>query len=155
MIGTVDFKKCNGECITDIVQYVKSYLNDFPEVKIMIGTDSQNRGGSTVYSTVIALYKPGNGAHCIFKRWKTKRERNRQTRLLNEVQASIETADALVAAGIKKPEYIDIDINPNPRYKSNEVYSAAKGWVEGNGYEVRFKTFGPLVTTFADFLVKQ
>lgn len=155
MIGTVDFKKCNGEKIADIVQYVKSYLDDFPEVQIMIGTDSQNRSGRTVYSTVIALYKPGNGAHCVFTRWRTPRERNRQTRLLNEVQASIETANALVDAGIKKPEYIDIDINPNPRYKSNEVYSAAKGWVEGSGYEVRFKTFGPLVTTFADFLVKQ
>jgi len=155
MVGTVDFKKCNGEHITDIVQYVKSYLNDFPEVQIMIGTDSQNRSGRTVYSTVVALYKPGNGAHCVFKRWRTPREKNRQTRLLNEVQASIETADALVNAGIKKPEYIDIDINPSPRFKSNEVYSAAKGWVEGAGYEVRFKTFGPLVTTFADFLVKQ
>ena len=59
------------------------------------------------------------------------------------------------AAGIKKPAYIDIDINPNPRYKSNEVFSAAKGWVEGSGYEVRFKTFGPLVTTFADWVVKR
>ena len=155
MIGTVDFKKCTGERIEDITQYIKSYLNDFPEVQIMIGTDSQNRSGRTVYSTVVALYNPGKGAHCIFKRWRTPREKVRSTRLLNEVQASIETADALVAAGIKKPEYIDIDINPNPRYKSNEVFTAAKGWVEGSGYEVRFKTFGPLVTTFADFLVKQ
>jgi predicted RNase H-related nuclease YkuK (DUF458 family) len=154
MIGTLDFKKCSGEKIENIVEYVREYMKDHPTVEIMVGTDSQNRGGKTVYSTVIALYTPGNGAHCIFKRWRTPKETVRNTRLMNEVQASLEVAGELVSAGIKKPAYIDIDINPSPRYKSNEVFQAAKGWVEGSGYEVRFKTFGPLVTTFADWLVR-
>jgi predicted RNase H-related nuclease YkuK (DUF458 family) len=155
MVTAVDFRKVSGEKLHNVEEYVKAYLKDYPEVEIMVGTDSQNSSRKTVYSTVIALYNPGHGAHCIFKRWVTPKERNRQTRLLNEVQASIEVADSLVAAGIKKPTYIDIDINPNPRYKSNEVFAAAKGWVEGSGYEVRFKTFGPLVTTFADWIVKR
>lgn len=154
MIGTLDFKKCSGEKIENIVEYVREYMKEHPTVEIMVGTDSQNRGGKTVYSTVIALYTPGNGAHCIFKRWRTPKETVRNTRLMNEVQASLEVAGELVSAGIKKPAYIDIDINPSPRYKSNEVFQAAKGWVEGSGYEVRFKTFGPLVTTFADWLVR-
>ena len=154
MIGTLDFKKCSGEKIENIVEYVREYMKEHPTVEIMVGTDSQNRGGKTVYSTVIALYTPGNGAHCIFKRWRTPKEAVRNTRLMNEVQASLEVAGELVSAGIKKPSYIDIDINPSPRYKSNEVFQAAKGWVEGSGYEVRFKTFGPLVTTFADWLVR-
>ena len=50
--------------------------------------------------------------------------------------------------------YIDIDINPNPKFKSNEVYQAAKGWIESMGYEVRFKTVAPLVTSAADWLVR-
>ena len=154
MIGTLDFKKCSGEKIENIVEYVREYMKEHPTVEIMVGTDSQNRGGKTVYSTVIALYTPGNGAHCIFKRWRTPKETVRNNRLMNEVQASLEVAGELVSAGIKKPAYIDIDINPSPRYKSNEVFQAAKGWVEGSGYEVRFKTFGPLVTTFADWLVR-
>lgn len=154
MIGTLDFKKCSGEKIENIIEYVREYVEAHPTVEIMVGTDSQNRGSKTVYSTVIALYIPGNGAHCIFKRWKTPKETVRNTRLMNEVQASLEVAEELVNAGIKKPAYIDIDINPSPRYKSNEVFQAAKGWVEGSGYEVRFKTFGPLVTTFADWLVR-
>lgn len=154
MVGTLEFKKCSGEKIENIVEYVREYLVEHPTVEIMVGTDSQNRGGKTVYSTVVALYTPGAGAHCIFKRWRTKKEKDRKTRLLNEVQSSLEIAEELVQNGIKKPKYIDIDINPNPRYKSNEVYSIAKGWIEGSGYEVRFKTFGPLVTTFADWLVR-
>ena len=154
MIGTFTFKKITGEILNEVEQYVKAYCNEHKGTEIMIGTDSQNRGGKTIYSTVIAMYNPGHGAHCIFKRWKTERERVRNTRLMNEVAASLETAEKLVEYGCPKPRYIDIDINPNPKYKSNEVYSSAKGWVEGMGYEVRFKRLGPLVTTFADWIVK-
>ena len=41
-----------------------------------------------------------------------------------------------------------------PKFKSNEVYNSAKGMIEGMGYEVRYKTLGPLVTTMADYVVK-
>ena len=54
-----------------------------------------------------------------------------------------------------KPKYIDLDINPNPKFKSYEVYQTAKGWIESLGYDVRFKTIAPLVTTAADWLVRQ
>lgn len=154
MVGTFTFKKISGEVLDEVESYVKTYCDEHKGTEIMIGTDSQNKGGKTVYSTVIAMYNPGHGAHCIFKRWRTDRERVRNTRLMNEVAASIETAEKLVKFGCPRPKYIDIDINPNPKYKSNEVYSSAKGWAEGMGYEVRFKRLGPLVTTFADWIVK-
>ena len=148
------FRKFTGEKIPDINAYIKEYIEAHGEVEILVGTDSQNRGDWTVYSTVIALYDPGHGAHCIFKRWRESRERIRSVRLMNEVWASLATAEDLTKNGVQKPKYIDIDINPSPRFKSNEVFSSAKGMIEGMGYEVRFKTFGPLVTTMADYVVK-
>lgn len=148
------FRKFNGEKIPEIEKYIKEYTETHNGVEILVGTDSQNRGDWTIYSTVIALYDPGHGAHCIFKRWREPRERIRSVRLMNEVWASLATAEELVKNGIQKPKYIDIDINPSPRFKSNEVFSSAKGMIEGMGYEVRFKTFGPLVTTMADYVVK-
>jgi predicted RNase H-related nuclease YkuK (DUF458 family) len=51
-------------------------------------------------------------------------------------------------------EVIDIDLNPDPKYKSNEVFRQAVGLVEGMGYEVRYKTLGPIATYAADHLVK-
>jgi hypothetical protein len=155
-VGTVDFKKFTGEKLTNVADYVKNYIAEHKptDIEIMIGTDSQNKGRSTTYSTVVALYTPGHGAHCIFKRWKTPKERIRQTRLLKEVEESLNVANELVEAGCPKPKYIDIDINPNPKYKSNEVYTTAKGWVESMGYEVRFKTLAPVVTAAADWLVR-
>ena len=156
MIGTFTFKKFDGKKIDSVEEYVKEYYTNHKNIEIMVGTDSQNKGSKTIYSTVIAMYEPGHGAHCIFKRWNTPREKVRNTRLMNEVAASIEIAENIKDYnGCPKPKYIDIDINPNPKYKSNEVYAAAKGWCEGLGYEVRFKTLGPLVTTMADWLVKK
>ena len=148
------FRKFNREKIESESEYVKEYVKEHPGIEIMIGTDSQNRGRYTVYSTIIALYTPGHGAHCIYNRWKNERERVRQVRLMNEVCASLECAEKLVSEGAPKPKYIDIDINPNPKFKSNEVYNSAKGMIEGMGYEVRYKTLGPLVTTMADYVVK-
>ena len=153
-VGTVTFKKFTGEKLTNISEYVKEYIRNNKDVEIIIGTDSQNKGRYTTYSTVIVLYTPGHGGHCIFRRWKTEKERVRMTRLLKEVEESINLANQLVEEGCPKPKYIDVDVNPNPKFKSNEVYSAAKGWVEGMGYEVRFKTIAPLVTSVADWLVK-
>ena len=156
MIGTITFKNFTGEKLENVGEYVKNYIKEHltDNIEIMVGTDSQNKGRNTTYSTVIALYTPGHGGHCIFKRWKTPKERIRQVRLLKEVEESIHVANELVASGCPKPKYIDIDINPNPKYKSNEVFQTAKGWVESMGYEVRFKTLAPIVTSVADWLVK-
>ena len=156
MVGTINFKKFSGEKLPDVSQYVKDYIkeHELSEIEILIGTDSQNKGRNTIYSSVIVLYTPGHGGHCVFKRWKTPKETVRQVRLLKEVEESINLANELVENGCPKPKYIDIDINPNPKYKSNEVYQTAKGWVESMGYEVRFKTIAPLVTSAADWLVR-
>ena len=153
-VGTVTFKKFTGEKLPNISEYVKEYVKEHKDIEILIGTDSQNKGRNTTYSTVIVLYTPGHGGHCIFKRWKTPKEKIRQVRLLKEVEESINTANELVEHGCPKPKYIDIDINPNPKFKSNEVFTTAKGWVESMGYEVRFKTLAPIVTSVADWLVK-
>jgi predicted RNase H-related nuclease YkuK (DUF458 family) len=154
MENTDKYRKFTGEKIASVGDYVVDYVNSHEDIEIMVGTDSQNRGDFTVYSTVIALYTPGHGAHCIFRRWREKRERVRSVRLMNEVWASVECAEYLKSLGVECIKYIDLDINPSPRFKSNEVFTSARGMVEGLGYEVRFKTFGPLVTTLADYVVK-
>ena len=156
MIGTVTFKKFTGEKLPSISDYIKTYCAEHKEfpIEIIVGTDSQNKRSVTTYSTVVVLYTPGHGGHCVFKRWNTPKETVRQVRLLKEVEESINTANELVEAGCPKPKYIDLDLNPNAKYASNDVFATAKGWVESCGYDVRFKSLGPLVTSAADWLVK-
>ena len=120
IVGTVSFKKFTGEKLENVAEYVKKYCDEHKnvDIEILIGTDSQNKARHTTYSTVIVLYTPSHGGHCIFKRWKTPKETVRQVRLLKEVEESLNTANELVEAGCKKPKYIDIDINP--KYLFNE-----------------------------------
>ena len=161
MISIVDFKTTSGEKVTNLVDYVKEYVDTHPNIDVIIGTDSQTRGSKTYFSTVVALYdhgdgEHGHGAHCIFKRWSVPRYKKSQRfeRLLKETEESINTAKALRDCGINI-KFVDIDINPDPKYKSNEAFDTANGWVTGEGFECRWKTLGPLITSFADWLVKK
>ena len=147
------YKKLTGESV-ELEEYITNYMNIYNDVDILIGCDSQNRADKTTYAVVVALYHRGKGAHVLFRRWQTKKEWTRSTRLLNEVWYSVETAEFLKEAGIPKPRWIDVDLNPDPKYKSNEVFRQAVGMVEGMGYEVRYKTLGPIATYAADHLVK-
>lgn len=150
----MEFRTLTNQQKIDLIEYIKTYLNNNPHVDILIGCDSQGYWDKTIYATVIALYKPGNGAHVLYKKETVEPERVRQVRLMNEVWKSVEVAEFLKNAGLPQVKYIDIDINPDKRYKSNEVLRAAVGLVEGMGYQVRYKTLGAMATFAADTLVK-
>jgi predicted RNase H-related nuclease YkuK (DUF458 family) len=148
------FRRMDSKEQFELVDYVKDYLEQHKDVELLIGCDSQNYADSTIYAIVVALYHKGKGGHLIFNRWRTQKEQVRNIRLLNEVWYAVETAEELRNAGIPKVSWIDIDLNPDPRYKSNEVFRQAVGLVEGMGYKVRYKTLGPIVTYCADHIVK-
>ncbi len=150
----MEYKRLYDGKKVDLIEYVGEYLKEKPNAEILIGCDSQNFSDKTIYAIVVALYDVGKGAHVLYKKWKTEREWTRNIRLLNEVWYAVEVAEAMKEAGLPKVKWIDIDINPDPRYKSNEVLRQAVGMVEGMGYKVRYKTLGPIATYCADHLVK-
>ena len=138
----------------DLVSYIKSYLETNPEIEILVGCDSQNRKRETIYATVIGLYKPGKGAHVLYNRFNTVRERENVSRLLNEVWFSVEVAEQIKNELGITATWIDIDLNPDPKYKSNSALASAVGVVTGMGYKVRHKGNSPVMTYAADHLVK-
>ena len=143
--------RCNE---VDLIPYIKTYLEEHPETEILIGCDSQNRRHYSIYAIVIGLYRPGKGAHVLYSRFLTPRERENTVRLLNEVWHSVETAELLKTELGVKAQWIDIDLNPDPRYKSNQALTSAVGIVTGMGYKVRHKGNSPVMTYAADQLVK-
>lgn len=148
------YKTLNKKTKVDLIPYITQYLSDHPNVEIQIGCDSQNRKRETVYAIVIALYTPSKGAHVLYNRFSNPRIKENSTRLMNEVWFSIDLAESLRNAGLPRAKYIDLDLNPDPRYKSNEVIRSAVGWAEGLGYNVRHKGLSPMMTYAADSLVK-
>jgi hypothetical protein len=150
-----EFRTLYGEPITDIVEYIKNYLSTRTNVEILIGCDSQSyRNTKTVYGIVVALYSPGKGAHVLCIKESVPIVKTTSVRLLNEVWKSIELAEFLKNNGLPKPSYIDIDLNPDPKYKSNSVLRQAVGLVTGMGYKVRYKQLGALVHYAANHLVR-
>jgi predicted RNase H-related nuclease YkuK (DUF458 family) len=151
----MNFKTLHGEPINNILLYIKNYIKENPDIEILVGTDSQcYRNTKTVYGTVIALYRPGKGAHVLCNKESVKIERTTSVRLLNEVWKSVEIAEFLKNNGLPKPSYIDIDLNPDPKYKSNSVLRQAVGLITGMGYKVRYKQLGALVQYAANHLVR-
>jgi len=138
----------------ELVSYVKEYKERFPDVEVLVGCDSQNRKKETVYAIVVGLYTPGKGAHILYSKFFIQRERDNVVRLLNEVWHSVETAEQIKNEIGIKATWIDIDLNPDPKYRSNQALASAVGVVTGMGYNVRHKGNSPVMTYAADHLVK-
>lgn len=149
------FRTLYGTPIPDVIEYIKEYISTREDIEILIGSDSQCYSNKkTVYGVVIALYTKGKGAHVLCNRETEPMERNTPNRLLSEVWRSIEIAEFLKDNGLPKPQWIDIDLNPDPKYMSNSVLRQAVGMVEGMGYKVRYKHLGALMTYAANHLVR-
>lgn len=138
----------------ELISYIKDYIEKYPNTEILIGCDSQNRKRETVYAIVVGLYQKGKGAHVLYSRFTVPRERENTVRLLNEVWFSVEVAEAIKNELEIKATWIDIDLNPDPKYKSNQALTSAVGIVTGMGYKVRHKGNSPVMTYAADHLVK-
>lgn len=149
------FKTLHGVPVPDIINYIKNYLNDRTGVELLIGSDSQSfSNAKTVYGVVIALYTKGKGAHVLCTKESTPFEKDTSNRLLTEVWKAVEVAEFLRKNGLPKASFIDIDLNPDPKYRSNRVLRQAVGLVEGMGYRVRYKHNGAMMTYSANHLVR-
>jgi predicted RNase H-related nuclease YkuK (DUF458 family) len=148
------FKTLSNHKTINLIDYIANYVIDYPETEILIGCDSQNHKRNTLFAIVIGLYRPGKGAHVLYSRFEQKREKDSVTRLLNEVWFSVEVAEKILNELGIRASNIDIDINPDPKYKSNVALSSAVGIVQGLGYTCRHKGNYPTMTYCADSLVK-
>jgi len=148
------FKTLVGHKSVELISYIKEYKVSHPNMEILVGCDSQNRKRETIYATVIGMYNPGKGAHVLYSRYSVPREKDNIGRLLNEVWNSVEVAEAIKNELGITAKWIDIDLNPDPKYKSNQALASAVGVVTGMGYAVRHKGNSPIMTYAADHLVK-
>lgn len=149
------FKTLSGLKIDNIVDFIKIYILEHKDISLFIGCDSQSNSIKTIYGVTIVLYTKGHGGLVLCKKDVQPKEYNIQVRLLTEVSKAIEIAEFIKENGIKNIDYIDIDINPYKKFKSNTVFNQAVGMVEGMGYKVRYKHSGAVANRAANTLVRQ
>ena len=122
--------------VGDLRDYLTNWLIDNPEDKVLISTDSQNRGDQTLYARVIVLYKEGKGGHVIYERLKYPRTKyGKQSgldyeKLEKEAILSFELAEFLIDELNRKPDVIALDYNPDPHYFSNTLLRNSIGWMQ-------------------------
>jgi predicted RNase H-related nuclease YkuK (DUF458 family) len=143
------FKKINGE-VVDIVKHTLSILNEYPTVDIHIGTDSQNHRNHTFYSTVIAYRFGTRGVHYIVHKQKVKKIKDKWTRLWNETEYTIETAEFL-SKKLNVKIQLDFDYNEDENHFSSKLINSARGWANSLGYKVNVKPHNQIATRAADY----
>ena len=148
------FKSLTNQREVDLIPYVKEFLTTNENTNIYIGSDSQNARHTTSYAIVIVLHNPGKGGHVLYSKEVIPKIHDKFSRLQKEVEKSIETAEFLRVNDIQRPAYIDLDLNPDPKYQSNQVLRAALGYVESMGYIPRCKPNAMSASHVADALCK-
>jgi predicted RNase H-related nuclease YkuK (DUF458 family) len=148
------FKRLSDHQEVELFSYLKEKLSEAKDIQIYVGTDSQNQGEKTLYASVIVLHYGNRGGHVLYSKESVPKIRNSFNRLWKEVEISVEISEHLKMIGIPKPKYIDIDLNPDPKYRSNQVLRAAMGYIESMGYSPRCKPFAVSASYIADKLCK-
>jgi predicted RNase H-related nuclease YkuK (DUF458 family) len=149
------WKRLSDKKEVELLSYLQQWIAENPLHKIYIGRDSHNQGNKTIFATVIVLhYGVGGGGHVLFEKTSVERIQDRYNRLWKEVELSVAAAQLLLEFGLSKPDYIDIDLNPDPKFKSNSVLRAAVGLIESLGIKARYKTTSPWAISVADSLCK-
>ena len=148
------FKSLSTRQKVDIVQLTKQHCEDNPNTELYIGCDSQNIKGHSVYAVALVLYNRTVGGRVFYARVQVPRIKDKFSRLWKEVDLSVQLAQFLTENGIQDPEYIDLDLNPDPRYSSNDLMRSAVGYVESMGYHARIKPYSIVATKVADILCK-
>jgi predicted RNase H-related nuclease YkuK (DUF458 family) len=146
----MEYRILATETLVSLDTYLSHYLSENPDAQIIIGCDSKNRDSETVYGLVIVLYKEKKGGHVLYAKQRMPRIRDRWSRLWREVELSVALANELQEKGFPKVKFIDLDLNPDPRFKSNDVVRAAVGLVESMGYEARTKPYSLCASYAAD-----
>jgi predicted RNase H-related nuclease YkuK (DUF458 family) len=138
----------------NLINYILDYIKEYPETKIYVGTDSQNRGPETIYATTVVLRYRTRGCHVLYYKTRVPLVRDFWSRLWRETEMSIETATFIVENSPLKVESIDLDFNDDEYKASNKLVSASKGWVSAAGFRSTTKPALQIATRAADHIIR-
>ena len=140
------WRKLNGQRIQqpieDEVKEVLMHEKEMGhEVKVCIGTDSQVKGRSTEFATVIVFIRKGKGGFMYIHNETTTQKMSIKERMLIEVAKSIDIAYALcnIFSRYSVDMEVHADINTNPSFKSNDALKEAMGYIMGMGFVFKAK----------------
>jgi predicted RNase H-related nuclease YkuK (DUF458 family) len=124
-------------------------------IKVCIGTDSQVRGGTIEFATVIVFLREKKGGFMFIHNDKTEREMTLRERMIQEVGRSVEVAYSLCNLLDKYNIELEVhaDINTDPHFQSNTALKEAMGYILGMGFVFKAKPDAFASSSCADKVV--
>lgn len=159
------WKTLSGEKIIDMHSHVRSALASGGK-QIHIGSDSQQAGKTTIYSTVLVVLTPGKGGMVYYTEERVSRVRELRERLYKEVWHSTELAMEITSTpdiggngsiADMNDVTIHIDANTvagNGRFKSNKWAQELAGMAAAQGFKTLLKPDAWAASHCADHVVK-
>lgn len=138
----------------------QAILESSRQSSVYVGCDSirfkKNGQWHAKYSTVIILHLDSNkGCRLFHESVDMPDYGNLKQRLLTEVQFAVQAASEILDVLGNRHMEIHIDVNPNPKHKSNVAVKEALGWVRGSlGVDAKIKPNSWAATHAADHAVR-
>ena len=124
-------------------------------LKVCIGTDSQVRGKTIEFATVIVFLREKKGGFMYIANYKTEQRMSIRERMITEVARSVEIAYALcqLLDEHKVEMEVHADINTDPAFQSNSALKEAMGYILGMGFVFKAKPDAYASSSCADKVV--
>jgi uncharacterized protein len=142
----MSWKKFSGELIhAPILQEVETAIEREyyagNKLKVCIGTDSQVKGNTIDFATVIVFLREPKGGFMFIQQERKIQNMGINERMLAEVQKSIECAYSLCDLLDLYDVDLEVhaDINTNPMFKSNLALHEAMGYILSMGFVFKAK----------------
>lgn len=134
--------------------------NSSEQARVFVGCDSIRykigpKRWEARYDTVIIVHHPRDGCNIVPNSVKQPDYGNIKTRMLTEVGFVVEAATAIIDYIGPRHLEIHLDLNADPRYKSNVAVQEAIGWVRAQtGLTPKIKPDAWASTHVADHVVR-
>jgi uncharacterized protein len=157
----MEWRKFNGQRIhvpiEEMVDYViQKEKSQGHRLKVCIGSDSQVKGKTTEFATVIVFLREKKGGFMFFCNESTSAKMSIKERMIREVSSSVQLAYQLCPILDRHQVELEVhaDINTDPTFKSNVALKDAMGYILGMGFVFKAKPDAFASSYCADRLVQ-
>ncbi|MDF1699129.1 MAG: ribonuclease H-like YkuK family protein [Saprospiraceae bacterium] len=140
------WRRLNGEPLGDelLASVEKVIKREFAlgnRLKVCIGSDSQVKGGTVEYATVIVFLREKKGGFMFVSSESKTHNISLKERMITEVARSVQVAYSLCDLLDKYSIELEVhaDINTDPEFPSNVALKEAMGYIKGMGFIFKAK----------------
>jgi len=140
------WRRLNGNPLeSDLLQSVENVLirekANGNRLKVCIGSDSQVKGGTVEYASVIVFLREKKGGFMFVSTDSKKQTLGIKERMITEVARSVQVAYSLCDLLDRYNVELEVhaDINTDPEFPSNVALKEAMGYILGMGFIFKAK----------------